>query len=120
MGADTLAARGQKGLVMSDRGILFLFSLGVILTGLGAAVWLIDTGQAGYIDGLFLLIGCVILMTAFSLYVKYLIKSVMPVSTPPALPVKNAANIQAKSDFSTQGAARQMAGKTGESAKVLR
>jgi hypothetical protein len=104
---------------MSDRGILFLFSLGVILTALGAAAWLIDTGQARYIDGLLLLICCLILAMAFGLYVKYLIKSAMQATTPPAAPVKNAANIQAKSDFSTQVAAKQMVGKTGESAKVL-
>src|SRR5579862_5234478 len=58
---------------MSDRGSLFLFSLGVILAYLAAAAWLIATGQVAYIDGLFLLICCLTLTMAFSLYVKYLI-----------------------------------------------
>jgi len=60
---------------MSERGILLLFSLGVIVASLGVAAWLITTGQAAYIDGLFLLLSCLILTLAFGLYLKYLVKS---------------------------------------------
>lgn len=73
---------------MSDRGFLFLFSLGVIIASLAAAVWLIATGQAAYIDGLFLLICCLVLVLAFSLYVRYLIGSVMQVTARAAGPAK--------------------------------
>jgi len=69
---------------MTDRGIMFLFSLGVILAALGAAGWLIGTGQTAYIDGLFLLLCCVVIVLAFGLYVRYLIRSVIQAATPPA------------------------------------
>ena len=68
---------------MTDRGILFLFSLGVILAALGAAGWLIRTGQTAYIDGLFLLLCCVVIVLAFGLYVRYLIRSVIQAAAPP-------------------------------------
>jgi hypothetical protein len=58
---------------VSERGVLFLFSLGVITACLVAAVWLVATGQAAYIDGLFLLLCCLVIALAFALYLKYLI-----------------------------------------------
>jgi len=62
---------------MSDRGALFLFSLGVIVACLAVSVWLAVTGQAAYIDGIFLLLSCLAIAFAFGLYVRYIIKSVM-------------------------------------------
>ena len=104
---------------MSDRGILFLFSLGVILTSLGVAAWLIATGQAAYIDGLFLLICCLILTMAFSLYVKYLIKSAMQATARPTVPAKSAANIQEKPALSMRAATKETVGKEVENAKTM-
>ena len=62
---------------MSDRGALFLFSVGVIVACLAVAVWLAVTGQAAYIDGLFLLLSCLVVALAFALYVRFIIKSTM-------------------------------------------
>jgi len=53
---------------MSDRGILFLFSVCMIAAGLGAAAWLIATGQAGTVDGLFLVLTALVAAAAFALY----------------------------------------------------
>ena len=41
---------------MSDRGLLFLFSILMIAAGLGAAAWMVATGQADTVDGLFLVL----------------------------------------------------------------
>lgn len=70
---------------MSERGGLFLFSLAVILASLIVAAWLIATGQAAYIDGLFLLICCLVFATVFGFYARYLIRSVLDASASPAV-----------------------------------
>jgi|SRR5690242_5758097 len=62
---------------MADRGFLFLFSCIVIVASLAAAVWLVATGQAMTVDGLFLLLTCLTVAAAFGLYVMFLIKRVM-------------------------------------------
>ena len=104
---------------MSDRGILLLFSVGVILAASGVAAWLISTGQTAYIDGLFLLLCCLVLVLAFSLYVRYLIRSVMQAAAPPTGPVKITATAQEKPGPPERVPAMQSVGKEGESAKVL-
>jgi hypothetical protein len=58
---------------MSDRGILFLFSLLVVIVSLGASVWLLANGQAGTVDGLFLLLTCLITAAAFGLYLMFVV-----------------------------------------------
>ena len=63
---------------------MFLFSCAVILASLGAAVWLIATGQAATVDGLFLLLTCLTVAAAFGLYVMFLIKRVMESLEQPA------------------------------------
>ena len=62
---------------MSDRGALFLFSLLMILASLGAAVWLLVTGQAGTVDGLFLFLTALLAAAAFALYVKFVVGKAM-------------------------------------------
>lgn len=62
---------------MSDRGALFLFSLIVIVACLAVAAWLIVSGQASYVDGLFLLLSCLVVAFAFGLYLRYVIKNAM-------------------------------------------
>ncbi len=64
---------------MSDRGILFLFSVLVVLGSLAAAGWLIATGQADSVDGLFLFLTCLVLAFAFGLYLAFLIRREMEV-----------------------------------------
>jgi hypothetical protein len=62
---------------MSDRAALFLFSLFMIVVSLGAAVWLFATGQAGTVDGLFLVLTALLNAAVFGLYVKFTIGRAM-------------------------------------------
>jgi hypothetical protein len=62
---------------MSDRALLFLFSIFMIIASLGASVWLLLTGQAAYVDGLFLLLTALLTAFAFLLYVVYLVRRAM-------------------------------------------
>jgi hypothetical protein len=64
---------------MSDRAFCFLFSCVVILASLCAAGWLAATGQATTVDGLFLLLTCLIVALAFALYVMFMIRRAMEV-----------------------------------------
>ena len=83
-----LAARAGeriKSLVdMSDRAFAFLFSCVVILASLGATAWLVATGQAETVDGLFLLLMCLTIALAFGLYVMFMIRRAMESLQPPA------------------------------------
>jgi len=63
---------------------LFLFSCVVILASLGAAGWLVATGQAGSVDGLFLLLTCLTVALAFALYARFIIKLAMESTEQPA------------------------------------
>ena len=62
---------------MSDRGVLFLFSLLMIVASLGAAVWLVVTGQAGTVDGLFMVLTALLTAAVFGLYIKFMIDRAM-------------------------------------------
>ena len=76
---------------MSDRGFCFLFSCVVIVAALGAAGWLLATGQAATVDGLFLLLTCLLVGLAFGLYIKFMIGRAMePAEAPAAKPTKAA------------------------------
>ena len=76
---------------MSDRGILFLFSLFMIVVSLGVVVWLLISGQAGTVDGLFMVLTALITAAAFGLYVKFVIARAMEVKKPsPAAAAKAA------------------------------
>ena len=98
---------------MSDRGILLLFSLGVILAALGVAVWLISTGQVAYIDGLFLLVSSLVLALVFSLYVRYLIRSVN------TAPKKITATAQEKPGTPVRATTLQSAEEPGKTSKGI-
>jgi hypothetical protein len=77
---------------MSDRGFCFLFSCIVILASLCAAGWLVATGQAASVDGLFLLLTCLLIALAFVMYVMFMIRRAMePLETPAAKSSKAAA-----------------------------
>jgi len=68
---------------MSDRGFCFSFSCLVILASLCAAGWLVATGQAASVDGLFLLLTCLLIALAFALYVTFMIRRAMePIAAP--------------------------------------
>ena len=68
---------------MSDRGFLFLFSILMIIGGVGAAVYLAVTGQAQSVDGLFLVLTALLVAAVFGLYVKYMIGRAMEQSQAP-------------------------------------
>ena len=75
---------------MSDRACLFLFSLVMILGGLAFAGWLFATGQAGTVDGLFLLLTALLVVAVFGLYVMFLIHRQMEAAKAAAQPAKPA------------------------------
>lgn len=82
---------------MSDRGFLFLFSVLMILGGLGTSVWLFVSGQAGTVDGLFLLLTALLVAAAFLLYVVFMIRREMEAAAKPAAkPVRATAGATAK------------------------
>jgi hypothetical protein len=81
---------------MSDRAALFLFSIFMILVSLAAAVWLLVTGQAGTVDGLFLFLTALLSAAVFGLYVKFVIGRAMEAQkAPPAPAAKSAAKPEA-------------------------
>jgi small-conductance mechanosensitive channel len=69
---------------MSDRGLLFIFSILMALGALAVAGWLVVSGQAGTVDGLFLLLTALLTALCFVLYVVFLIRRAMEVATRPA------------------------------------
>jgi TRAP-type C4-dicarboxylate transport system permease small subunit len=80
---------------MSDRGFLFLFSLLMILGGLGAAAWLIMTGQATTVDGLFLFLTALLTVVVFGLYVVYAINRAREAAAEAAKPAAKPATAAA-------------------------
>jgi hypothetical protein len=82
---------------MPDRAFLFLFSIVMILAGVGAAVWLVATGQAGSVDGLFMVLVALLTALAFALYTKFLLGRAMQQATvkPAAQPAKAGAGAAA-------------------------
>jgi hypothetical protein len=77
---------------VSDRAILFLFSVVVEIASLAAAGWLLVSGQAGSVDGLFLLLTCLLVALAFGLFLAFMIRRAMePAVVPKAQPAKASA-----------------------------
>jgi len=69
----------------------------MIVGGVGAAIWLLATGQAGTVDGLFLLLTALLLAGAFALYVMFMIRRAMEaVSKPVPQAAKAGAGAAAK------------------------
>ena len=71
---------------MSDRALLFLFSILVIVVCLGTCVGLLINGQAESVDGLFLILMCLAIALAFGLYLMFMIKRAMEPPPPPPKP----------------------------------
>jgi hypothetical protein len=69
---------------MSDRAFSFSFSCVVILASLGAVGWLVATGQAATVDGLFLALMCLTIALAFGLFVMFMIRRAMESPEQPA------------------------------------
>ena len=74
---------------MSERGFLFIFSCIVIVASLAAVGWMVATGQAASVDGLFLVLMCLLIALAFGLYLMFMIKRAMEaLEAPPAKPAQ--------------------------------
>jgi hypothetical protein len=58
---------------MSDRAGLFLFSVFMVIASLAVSGWLLASGQAGSVDGLFLLLTALLSALAFALYLMFMI-----------------------------------------------
>src|SRR5260370_41762549 len=81
--------RLEQGLheLMSDRGLLFIFGVVVILVCLGSCAGLLINGQAESVDGLFLILMCLAIALAFGLYLMFMLKRAMePPPAPPKRP----------------------------------
>lgn len=77
---------------MSDRAILFSFSILMTIVALAAAAWLVVSGQAGSVDGLFLLLTCLLTAFAFACYLLFMIHRAMEsLQAPAAKATKTAA-----------------------------
>lgn len=81
---------------MSDRGFLFLFSILSILGCLVYSGWIVATGQALTMDGLFMLLTALLVAAVFGLYVKFMIGREFEAQTAAALPAKAPATSKAK------------------------
>jgi hypothetical protein len=71
---------------MSDRGALFLFSLFMVVASLGVVVWLLATGQAGTVDGLFMVLTALLTAAVFALYLRFVIGRALEAQAKPAAP----------------------------------
>ena len=68
---------------------MFLFSVLMIVAGLGATAWMVATGQAATVDGLFLCLTALLVALCFALYVVFVIRRAMEAAAKPAAqPVK--------------------------------
>jgi len=77
----------------------------MIAAGLGSAVWLIVTGQAGTVDGLFLVLTALVVAASFALYAVFLVRRAMEATAKPAA---KAAGAAAKSAAAKPAAAQQV------------
>jgi cyanate permease len=84
---------------MSDRAILFIFGVLVIVVCLGTCGVLLANGQAESVDGLFLILMCLSIAAAFALYLLFMIRRAMePPPAPPKAAAKTAAPAAAKAE----------------------
>ncbi len=91
------AGGGYKTGTMSDRGFLFLFSVLMVFGGVGAVVWLFASGQAGTVDGLFLVLTALLVAAVFMLDLVFMIRREMEAEAKPAAaPAKAAAGAASK------------------------
>ena len=89
------ARRGGKQ-AMSDRGFLFLFSALMVAAGGASAAYLVATGQAATVDGLFLALTALSLAAGFAMYLIYSIRRAMEPAKAAAPATKAAASSAAK------------------------
>jgi len=81
---------------MSDRGFLLLFSALMVAAGGASAAYLVATGQAATVDGLFLALTALLLAAGFAMYLIYSIRRAMEPAKAAAPATKAAASSAAK------------------------
>jgi hypothetical protein len=81
---------------MADRAFLFLFSVLMVAGSGAAAAYLVVSGQAATVDGLFLVVTALLVAASFALYLVYQIRRAMEAVKPPAQAAKAAAPSAAK------------------------
>ena len=64
---------------------MFLFSILMIVAGLVAAGWLLATGQAGTVDGLFLFLTALLLALCFALYALFVVRRALETASKQAV-----------------------------------
>jgi len=82
---------GAEAQAMSDRGFLFLFSILMIAVAGASVVYLIASGQAASVDGLFLVVTALTIAAGFGLYAVYQIRRAMEPAKPAPQPAKASA-----------------------------
>ena len=87
---------------MSDRGFLFLFSVFMIAASVAAAAYLVVSGQAGTVDGLFLVITALLIALCFAIYVVYMIRRAMETAKPAGPAAKTGAATSAAKPATVQ------------------
>ncbi|HYM12556.1 MAG TPA: hypothetical protein VEU62_17600 [Bryobacterales bacterium] len=69
---------------MLERLGVLLFSTLLVAGSLAGAVWIIATGQLQGIDGIFLMLVCLVLALVFAIVAHSLVKNAMATATQPA------------------------------------
>ena len=87
---------------MSDRALLFIFGVVVIVVCLGTCGALLMNGQAETVDGLFLILMCLAIALAFGLYLVFMIRRAMEPPPPPPKPAAKPAAAKAEPVAQTQ------------------
>lgn len=80
---------------MLERVGVFVFSLLMVAGSLGLAAWLVASGQAAYVDGLFLLLVCLVVAGVFGACARLVVRAGIEGAAAPAAP-KAAAIAQKK------------------------
>src|SRR4051812_39776278 len=75
--AASIKLEAPPGRAMSTRALLLLFSFLMIVGAATAAVWLLISHQAVTFDGLFLTVVCLVVILAFGLYARFLIRDAL-------------------------------------------
>ena len=81
---------------MSDRGFLFLFSVLTIIGSLAYCAWVVASGQALTMDGLFMMLTALLVAAVFGLYIKFMISRELEAQKAAVEPAKPAAPAKAK------------------------
>ncbi len=89
---------------MWERVAVFLFLVAMVAGSLGGAGWLVATGQAASVEGIFLVLVFLVLALVFGVAIYTMIRDAMEAAQPPPAASKPAATALAKPAQPTQPA----------------